>query len=95
MDPTVLPGVEVFVGEGPALRQAELVELVTPANLKPWFVLRPTDRPVRLGSELPHQDPLWCPGGGLAGHGCPSALCRPLVPADHPLPPLVFQHHPH
>lgn len=53
------------------------------------------DWPVRPGGELPHQDPLWCAGGGVAGHGGPAALRRPLVPADHPLPAPVFQHHSH
>lgn len=53
------------------------------------------DRPVRPGGELPHQDPVRGAGGGVAGHGGPAALRRPLVPADHPLPAPLLQHHPH
>lgn len=47
------------------------------------------------GGELSHQDPLWGSGGGVPGHGGPSALCRPLVPADHQIPAALLQHHSH
>lgn len=53
------------------------------------------DRSVWPGSELSDEDPVWCSGGGVAGHGSPPAFCRSLVSPDLPFPSAVLKHRAH
>lgn len=82
----------LFGWNGSSLFLWHCTELTSPVcwNLSPVL-----DWPLWFGGELSHQDPVWGSGGGVPGHGGPSALCRPLVPADHQIPAAVLEHHSH
>lgn len=48
-----------------------------------------------LEVELPHEDPLRSPGGGVLVMVALQHFAGRLVPADLRFPSLVLQHHPH